>query len=293
MMFFSTAGTPLSGKAVGTDAGIREVRQLGLDALEWEFVRGVRYNAALAQRVGETARENGISLSCHAPYFLNLLSDEPKKKAYSKHLILESARMLSDAAKAGAPGGASSEHGGRVVFHAGYFLKKPAAQALAEMREEFKELLRKKREERLRIVFAPELTGKPTAWGSLDELCELCSEFALEDFNPCIDFAHHLARGNALKTSADYEKIFDALERSLGAKALRSLHCHFSNVRYSEKGEINHLTIDHGAPPFAPLAQALAERKCGGVIVSESPNNEIDALEMKHVYERVSRVSKK
>ncbi len=271
----------MSGKAVSTEAGVREVRGLGLDALEWEFVHGVRFNPELAKRVGEAAAESNVSLSCHAPYFLNLLSAEPKKKSYSRHLILESARMVNGAVAAGAPCG---EGGGRIVFHAGYFLKKPPQQAMNEMREEFKELLRKKREERLRVVFAPELTGKPSAWGSLGELCELCSEFSLDDFNPCIDFAHYLARGNALKTADDYGKILDSLKRSLGVEALLSLHCHFSGIRFSVKGEINHLPIAADAPPFAPLAEALKKRKCGGTIVCESPFNEKDALEMKKIY---------
>lgn len=282
MILFSTAGTPLCVKSGGTLEGIRKVHELSLDALEWEFVRGVRYNPTLAKQIGEAAAKNKVSLSCHAPYYLNLLSDEPKKKAYSKHLILESARMLSDAVKAGAPHG---EGGGRVVFHAGYFMKKPPQQAMREMREEFKALLAKKKEECLRVVFAPELTGKPSAWGSLGELCELCSEFSLDDFNPTIDFAHHLARGNALKTTSDYEKIFDALKRALGAGALRSLHSHFSGINYSAKGEVNHLAVDAESPPFAPLARVLKARKCAGVIVCESPNNEEDALAMKRVYE--------
>ncbi len=286
MMLFSTAGIPFSSKKPGMAAGLAEVRALGLGACEWEFVRGVRFNPSHAKEVGETAKRERVSLSCHAPYFLNLLSDEPKKKSYSHHLILESARMLNGAIAAGAPCG---EGGGRVVFHAGYYLKKPPAQATAEMREEFKFLLEKKKEERLRVVFAPELTGKPSAWGSLDELCELCSEFSLEDFNPCIDFAHYLARGNSLKTAADYEKIFDALKRSLGAEALLSLHCHFSGIRFSEKGEINHLPISASAPPFAPFAEALRKKRCGGTIVCESPNNETDALEMQRAYSAYSK----
>jgi deoxyribonuclease-4 len=282
-ILFSTAGIPFSTKKPGMAAGLREVRALGLDACEWEFVRGVRFNPAHAREVGEAAAENKVSLSCHAPYYLNLLSDETKKRAYSKHLILESARMLSGAVAAGAPHG---EGGGRVVFHAGYFMKKTSKAAFEEMRAEFKTLLEKKKEERLRVVFAPELTGKPSAWGSLDELCELCGEFSLDDFNPCIDFAHHLARGNKLATQADYEKIFDALKKSLGAEALLSLHCHFSGINYSEKGESNHLAIDANSPPFAPLARALRERRCGGVIVCESPNNEEDALKMQWFYSK-------
>lgn len=259
------------------------MRKLDLDALELEYVRGVRFNPALAKQIGEAAAKHDVSLSCHAPYYLNLLSDEPKKRAYSKHLILESARMLNGAVTVGAPCG---EGGGRVVFHAGYFMKKAPAQALREMREEFKELLAKKKEERLHVVFAPELTGKPSAWGSLDELCELCSEFSLSDFNPCIDFAHHLARGNALKSEKDYEKIFDALKKSLGTEALRSLHCHFSGINYSAKGEVNHLAVAAESPPFAPLARVLRARACAGVIVCESPNNEEDALEMQRIYGR-------
>ncbi len=289
-MLFSTAGIPFSAKKPGMVAGLQEVRSLSLGGCEWEFVRGVRFNPAHAKEVGEAAKRENVSLSCHAPYFLNLLSDETKKKGYSHHLILESARMLNGAVVAGAPCG---DGGGRVVFHAGYYLKKPPQQAMNEMREEFKLLLKKKKEERLCVVFAPELTGKPSAWGSLNELCALCGEFSLDDFNPCIDFAHYLARGNALSASADYEKVFDSLKKSLGIEALLSLHCHFSGIRFSEKGEINHLPIAANAPPFAPLAEALRKKRCGGTIVCESPLNEKDALEMQRVYSASAAPSKK
>ncbi|MEM0475167.1 MAG: TIM barrel protein [Candidatus Norongarragalinales archaeon] len=279
-VLFSTAGIPLQCRG-GSVEGIACVRKLGLDAMELEYVRGVKYNSALAQKIGEAAAKHEISLSCHASYYLNLLSDDPKKKAYSKHLILESARMLSGAVAAGAPHG---EGGGRVVFHAGYFMKKDPAQAAREMREEFKFLLAKKREEHLKVVFAPELTGKPSAWGSLDELCALCSEFSLGDFNPCIDFAHHLARGNSLKTQDDFEAVLNKIAKALGANALRSLHCHFSGINFSAKGESNHLAIAANSPPFTLLARALKAKHCSGVIVCESPNNEEDALEMKRIY---------
>jgi deoxyribonuclease-4 len=60
-----------------------------------------------------------------------------------------------------------------------------------------------------------------------------------------------------------------------------------SSVNFTEKGERNHLTMDHNAPPFKPLAQALKEFNCSGTIISESPNIETDALYMKKTYESV------
>lgn len=284
MILFATAGIPLCAKTSGMLEGLKKVRELGLDACEWEFVRGVRYNRSHAKEVGEAAARNKVSLSCHAPYYLNLLSDELKKKAYSKHLILESARMLSDAVKAGAPCGPG---GGRVVFHAGYYGKLDKKRAAKEMLVVMRDVVEKMKMEKLATTLGPELTGKLTQWGSFEELVELASEFSLAEVNPTIDFAHYLARGNGLlKTKEDYEKVFDALEKGLGKKVLKNLHMHFTSVFFSEKGERHHLTIDKNQPPFKPLAEALKERKCEGMIVSESPTNEADALLMKKIFEK-------
>ena len=51
---------------------------LGLDAFEYSFGRGVRITQQSAEEIGEQMREHGIALSLHAPYYINLASEESK-----------------------------------------------------------------------------------------------------------------------------------------------------------------------------------------------------------------------
>ena len=49
----------------------------GLDCYEYQCGKGVHVGEDTARRVGENARKHGISLSLHAPYFINLANPDP------------------------------------------------------------------------------------------------------------------------------------------------------------------------------------------------------------------------
>jgi endonuclease IV len=70
---------------------LKEISKLGLDALEVEFTYGVKITNAEAKRVGELAKKANISLSIHAPYYINLASEDSKKQKESIQRILDSA----------------------------------------------------------------------------------------------------------------------------------------------------------------------------------------------------------
>ncbi len=82
-VFLGPAGIPIGAKerkrSAGTIDGIRYVREVGLNAMEVEFVQGVKMSREAAQEAGEVARELGVRLSVHAPYFINLCSEEKEK----------------------------------------------------------------------------------------------------------------------------------------------------------------------------------------------------------------------
>ena len=56
-LFFGTAGIPISAKGFGTVEGIEEVRNLGLDAMELEFVRNINISEQKAPQVKEAAEK--------------------------------------------------------------------------------------------------------------------------------------------------------------------------------------------------------------------------------------------
>ena len=72
MLRFGTSGIPRSSARATTEHGIRRARELGLDCLEMGWVRGVRMGDQAAARIARVARECGLELTAHAPYFINL-----------------------------------------------------------------------------------------------------------------------------------------------------------------------------------------------------------------------------
>jgi deoxyribonuclease IV len=75
---------------------LAHLRDVGLTCAEVEFTHGVRMKADRARVLGKMARENGIALSVHCPYYINLLSDEMAVVAASKLRILDSCRIAHE-----------------------------------------------------------------------------------------------------------------------------------------------------------------------------------------------------
>ena len=59
-----------------TILSLKKIKEIGLHAQEIEFVRHVYMKNDLAKKVGAAAKELGVSLSIHCPYFINLASHE-------------------------------------------------------------------------------------------------------------------------------------------------------------------------------------------------------------------------
>src|SRR3989338_3734822 len=68
----------------------QELSKLGLDAVEVEFTYGVWMTKEDALKIGELNKKLGLKLSIHAPYFINLNSQEKQKVGASRSRILKS-----------------------------------------------------------------------------------------------------------------------------------------------------------------------------------------------------------
>ncbi|MFQ5405944.1 MAG: TIM barrel protein [Candidatus Micrarchaeia archaeon] len=275
---FGTAGTPVCCKGQGSKKGIEKVRELGLDAFEFEFVQSANMKEENARECGRAAKENNVRLSAHAPYYVNLISDEKEKRKASIQRILATAKILNWAG------------GTEVVFHPGFLGKFDKKKAFNEMENAFGVILDKMNEEKLSVVLSPETTGKHSAWGSFEETVEISKKMGFDKVRPTIDWGHLHARTNGgLKTREDFGDKLDYLKNQLGQKALNNLHCHLTGIRFSEKGEINHLKISSKSPDYTQFWPELIKRKCSGTFISESPNIEVDALKMKKEYEKTQK----
>ena len=254
------AGTP--GK--NTLDGVGKLVELGLQAMEVQFSHGIAMGLPLAKKIGEEARKHGIALSIHAPYYINLASDEKIKQRQSIKRILDSCER-------GHLMGAKY-----IVFHPAYFGKNMKEDVYQTTKENILDMVRTIEKKKWDVSLAPETTGKHSALGSLDETLKLSRETGCKF---CIDFAHLYARNMG---KIDYKEILGRLKKT-GEK---HFHFHFSNIRYSEKGELNHLVLDH-SPDFRPLARELVKGKIDCTIISESPVTWKDSLKMKAVFEKI------
>ncbi|ASJ11723.1 deoxyribonuclease IV [Thermococcus thioreducens] len=271
---FGTAGIPISTPKRSTLDGIVHVRNLGLDAMELEFVRGVNLRPELAKKIKYVARKHDILLTAHAPYYINLNATEKAKVEASKKRIIQSAERLHEAG------------GWSVVFHAGYYLKQDPGKVYEKIRGEIKDIVKSLQERGIEVWVRPELTGKPTQFGDLRELVKLSEE--IEMVLPTIDFAHCHARNVGKFNSAEeWREMLSFMEDRLGREALDNMHIHISGINYTSKGERNHLNLQESDMNWEDLLRVLKEFKVKGVVISESPNIEGDAILMKKKYEEI------
>jgi len=271
---FGPAGIPIRCEGGSTLEGVRCCKELGLGAMEMEFVQGVRMREDSAREVAKVAKELDISLSSHAPYFVNLCTDDPIKLANSKKHIISAAKITSLAG------------GGITVFHPGFYQKLAPAEAYEAAKRVLQTIESELKAADIKIRLGAETVGKKSAFGGLDENIRLAQE--LEMVVPVIDFAHIHARGDfRLRNEQDYLALFSRLEKELG-DYVRRFHCHFSEINYSDKGELNHFVLGtNDEPPFRPFMKVLAENGYSGTVICETPKLDTDALIMKSEYERL------
>jgi len=271
---FGTAGIPISTPHSNTVNGIRWVRELELGCMELEFVRSVNISEEKAVEVRKAAKENKIKLSCHGQYYINLNSLEERKIKESKERILKAARIAWLC-------GAFS-----LTFHAGFYMKKDPEEVYGQIKKGLREVAEVLDLEGNKIWIRPETTGKLSQWGSLKEILKLSSE--LERVRPCIDFSHLHARNlGKINSYLEFGRVLEEVEKSLGREGLEEMHVHVSGIEYGPRGERWHLELGQSDFKYKELLRALKEFRCKGVVISESPNIEKDALLMKKEYEKI------
>jgi deoxyribonuclease-4 len=269
-LLFGTAGIPISSKTQSAAAGIDRIRELGLGCMELEFVQGVTMRPEAARAVGEAAAERRVSLSAHAPYYVNLNAREPEKVAASRERILHTARV-------------ASAFGGRsVVFHAGYYVGDSPADAYAAVKEGMERVRERMREEGSGVTLRPEVTGRAGQFGTLEEVLQLCTE--VEGLAPAVDFAHLHAREGGDNSYDEFAAVLGQVESALGRQALDDIHIHVSGIEYGPKGERRHLVLADSDFRYADLLRALKDFDVRGLLICESPNREVDALLLQAAY---------
>jgi len=275
---FGTVGSPLATpkKPGGSVGAIEFSKSIGLNTFELGWVQSVRVTEVTCAAIKAKAEEQAVSLSVHAPYFINLnaLDDEwPKSR-----------KRLMDAAIYGHLAGATD-----IIFHPGsYFLNAPEAVlkiAIPRLQGCVDEL----RKAGNPVTLRPETMGKSAMLGSLEDTLEMSK--AIAGVEPCLDFAHLHARpgDGTMNTYDEWYALLKTYQKVLGKKALKRLHIHLSGIEYGAKGERNHLSIAESDLKLNFLFKALKDFDCAGRILCESPIMEEDALNMKKAWMKVSK----
>lgn len=275
-LLFGTAGTPTISKTRSTEAGIDCVAELGLGCMEVEFVYGVRMSEKAAITAGELAARKGITLTVHGPYYINLNAVEPEKIRASKERILHSARIASLL-------GARS-----VTFHAAFYLGNTPQETYQTVKRHLGEVTSILRREGSKVIISPEITGKPSQFGTLEELLRLSTD--LEGVRPCIDFSHWHARTGKANSYHEFTDILKNIESKLGRQALDNMHIHISGIEFGKKGERKHLMLSESDIRYMELLHALKDHRAKGVVICESsPYLERDALLLQQAYNEIYR----
>lgn len=255
-VLFGPGGTAGLGYEVGLDT----ISDKKLDALEVEFTYGVKMSNEKAKNIGNIAKEKGIKLSVHAPYWVNLASVEKHKITASKRRILKACER--------------AHHLGAkcVVFHPAFYGKRDKDEVFEMVESAVKEMKEIIDDKNWNVNLCPETTGKVSQFGTVDELIELSQKTGC---GICVDFSHVYARANG---RIDYDNLFKKLK-----KQYKHIHGHFSGIEFGEKGEKKHKdTEDERIQEFVKY---LKKHDVSATIINEAPHPIKDARRMKDAWE--------
>ncbi|MEA3449320.1 MAG: TIM barrel protein [Bacteroidota bacterium] len=232
---------------------IEKLQKNRLTACEITFTYGIYIKKEIDRKnIGKKAESAGISLSIHAPYWINLNSAEKDKRKKSKERILNSCRAGTDL-------GAT-----HVVFHPGYYGDASEKDTYDIIREQIEDMENIRQKEGLKPLLAPETTGKINVFGSVEETAALAKDTGCSF---TIDFAHILAR----EKHVDYKKLNNMFPQ-------KHWHCHYSGIEYGEKGEKKHLKTSDKLwkTLFDNLTQYVPDKNF--TFICESPEPFTDAI---------------
>lgn len=273
-LLFGTAGVPNStAKKNNPIEGVKRIHELGLDCMQLEFAHGVRMKEEVSSGLRKISYELGVPLTSHGPYYINLNAREQDKIDSSVERIIQTAK-ISDLC------GAES-----MTFHAAFYMKDSPFDVFDLVEKSMNVIEERLSRLDIEIELRPELTGKTSQFGSLDELITLTKN--VSSCRPCMDFSHLFARTGKYNTEEEFREVLTRLEQDLDPGALQNMHIHISGISSNSKGDLKHLNLEKSDFNWKGLMKVLKEMGCGGYVVSNSPNLEGDALMLKEYYNSI------
>jgi deoxyribonuclease-4 len=277
-VLFGPAGYPSEARG-----NVKRVFQIlteaGIDALEYAAVHGLKTKEDKAKTIGELARDSGITMSMHAAYYISLASKTPRIRETSKERLVKALRF------------APLMSVKRIVFHPGYLGGLSKDEAHVVIRDALRRVWETAGYQGGGAVLAPEIAGKLSAYGSIDQIIQLCQD--VDGCIPTIDWAHLYARSQGeINDKQSYLKVLTRFEDDLGELFVNNMHFHISGITFTEKGEAAHRSLgQEWGPDILPLVEIV--RECGykPTFISESTNPLQGALYAKFLFEELEKGS--
>ena len=252
------------------------VKSIGLDAYEFEAGNGLKASEQTLAAIGAAAKEHGILMSYHTPYFISLSGIETPKR-------LNSIKYINESVWAAELLGAET-----IVIHTGSAAKISREEAMRLAADTLVRTLEQLQPTQVKLGL--ETMGKINQLGTLEEVIALCK--ISDKLVPVVDFGHMHARelGARFTGEDSYRYVFESIGEALGDDRARYMHCHFSRIEHTGSGEKKHLCFCDEAPfgpDYEPLMEVIAKYDYRPVIISESAGTQSgDALLMKESYTR-------
>ncbi len=270
-LLFGTAGVPNSTvKKNNPVEGVKRIHELALDCMQLEFAHGVRMKEEVSSALRKVSYELGVPLTSHGPYYINLNAREQDKIDSSVERIIQTAK-ISDLC------GAES-----MTFHAAFYMKDSPYDVFDLVEKSLNVIEERLSRLDIEIELRPELTGKTSQFGSLEELISLSK--SVTSCKPCMDFSHLYARTGNVNDYKGFCETLETLKSELGPNALKEMHIHISGISSNSKGDLKHLNLEKSKFNWKDLMKALKDMDSRGYVICNSPNLEVDAAMLKQYY---------
>jgi len=276
-VLFGPAGYPADAKGK-LERVFQILAEVGMNALEYAAVHGLRTSEEKAKQIGNLAKQNNISMSLHAAYYISIASKDPQIRERSKQRLI---KALKFAPLLGVK---------RIVFHPGTHGGLSRDDAHIVIRDSLRSVWEDAGHLGNGALLAPEIAGKLSMYGSIEQIIKLCQD--VDGCIPTIDWAHLYARSQGkVNDKGSYLRVFNQFENELGNFFLDNMHFHISGISYTEKGEASHKPFGgEWGPDLYPLMEIVHEVGYKPTFICESPNPLQGALYAKFLLEEIKKV---
>lgn len=243
-----------------------------------EASRDLAHNITELREIGDFAKRLDVALSVHTPHYIDLGTDDARVDEYVKRI--RHAGIIANALQ-----------GGIVTTTLGlYEGKLPDDQVDDNIINNLDFIIECWKDNDLKPKIGLEITGRQEAYGSLDQILDLCDEFG-DVVTPVLNFSHYHSRNNGcLREVEDFENVIQQVLPYNNGK----LYAHFAGTEHENGNELRLTPIKKGDLKYELLADCFADSKPEATVISSSPLLEHDAMYMRIIYERAinKRVAK-